>query len=192
VNFRASAVLVTRYSLGIAAERHFSGARLGCCERIEPCAKSRVSAVSNNSLSFRRPVVWYWPRPILLKSTGSPLNPTVMVFGSPFLSRISLLAFDGHWRVFGVHSSAEPHQANQHSAKRESHFVGSQHTRPGPLKWRPCHSGVTGRAICCAAQVTVTSRPWWNATRVVMLIKVPSGDSPEVVGALSKHVPRSE
>ena len=39
------------------------------------------------------------------------------------------------------------------------------------------------------AQGTVTSRPWVERhSRFVMLIKVPSRDPAEVVGALSKHV----
>jgi len=59
----------------------------------------------------------------------------------------------------------------------------------GPLKWRTVPFRVTGRAISCAALGTVTSQPWWNAiSRFVMLIKVPSRDTVEVVGALSKHV----
>jgi len=35
-----------------------------------------------------------------------------------------------------------------------------------PLRWRTAPFLVIGRAISCAAQGTVTSRPWWNAIRV--------------------------
>ncbi len=37
----------------------------------------------------------------------------------------------------------------------------------GPRKWRTAPFRVTGRAISCAAQGTVTSRPWWNAMRAL-------------------------
>ena len=37
----------------------------------------------------------------------------------------------------------------------------------GPLKWRTVPFRVTGRAIFCAAQGTVTSRPWWNVIRAL-------------------------
>src|SRR5579863_806192 len=48
---------------------------------------------------------------------------------------------------------------------------------------------VTGKAICSQAVKTLTSQPWWNDTRVsIMLIKVPSKDTTTVVAALSKHV----
>jgi hypothetical protein len=44
--------------------------------------------------------------------------------------------------------------------------------RPSPsgkglLKWRTARFPVTGKAISCAAQETVTSRPWWNAIRAL-------------------------
>ena len=37
----------------------------------------------------------------------------------------------------------------------------------GPLKWKIAPFRVTGRAISCAAQGTVTSPPWWNASRAL-------------------------
>jgi IS30 family transposase len=37
----------------------------------------------------------------------------------------------------------------------------------GPLKWRTVPFRVTGRAIFCAALGTVTSPPWWNASRAL-------------------------
>ena len=39
--------------------------------------------------------------------------------------------------------------------------------RESPRKWRTVPFRVTGRAISCAAQGTVTSRPWWNAIRAL-------------------------
>jgi len=59
---------------------------------------------------------------------------------------------------------------SQHSRIFKTRAVKSRRPSPygkGPLKWRIAPFRVTGRAISCAAQATVTSRPWWNAIRAL-------------------------
>jgi len=59
---------------------------------------------------------------------------------------------------------------SQHSRSLKTGGVKSlrpSRSAKGPLKWRTVPFRVTGRAISCAAQGTVTSRPWWNASRAL-------------------------
>jgi hypothetical protein len=66
------------------------------------------------------------------------------------------------------------YMSNMHLKKivkiTETRAVKSQRPSPSekdPLKWRTAPFRVIGRAISCAAQGTVISRPWWNAIRVL-------------------------